>query len=403
MTRALSLTCLALIALGGSAWARPSIAVLGLEVVDPTGTPTKEDTVVAKQLTDGLRARAQVSNGPYALAPGSDKELIDEKLVNSCDSEAATCMASIAAQMGADMLLYGHLQKEKSGRAYEVTLKLLDVHRKVVEKSSNQLIPLSQANETSLKVWSKTLYANLTGQQSTGVLVVKVSNADRGTILINGDEKGNITNGVGQVSGLSEGTYKLAVESQGYRRYEQEVSVHAGETETVPVRLEKPDEGGNVIEPPPGGGIIETTTASGNPTWRKVFYASVAVGLGAGGWWVYSAKKVNDYQQLECENGYYQSVSNPPVTCTNVHAPTISESKLASRGDHWSTQTYVAGGVVAGAVVLGGLAFYEGFIAKHDGGPSEHASRGHRVRRERFVVTPVVSPQGGGVTMMLSW
>src|SRR5690348_13690582 len=182
MTRALSLTCLALIALGGSAWARPSIAVLGLEVVDPTGTPTKEDTVVAKQLTDGLRARAQVSNGPYALAPGSDKELIDEKLVNSCDSEAATCMASIAAQMGADMLLYGHLQKEKSGRAYEVTLKLLDVHRKVVEKSSNQLIPLSQANETSLKVWSKTLYANLTGQQSTGVLVVKVSNADRGTI-----------------------------------------------------------------------------------------------------------------------------------------------------------------------------------------------------------------------------
>ena len=48
MIRALSLTCLALVlvGLGGSAAfaGKPSIAVLGLEVVDQNGTPTAAET-----------------------------------------------------------------------------------------------------------------------------------------------------------------------------------------------------------------------------------------------------------------------------------------------------------------------------------------------------------------------
>jgi hypothetical protein len=106
MTRALSLAFLALLALCSSVWAKPTIAVLGLEVVDSSGTPTPADTQVAKELTEGLRSRAKLSSGPYAFAAGSDKELIDLKLLNNCDTEAATCMSAIGTSLSADFLMY---------------------------------------------------------------------------------------------------------------------------------------------------------------------------------------------------------------------------------------------------------------------------------------------------------
>src|SRR5262245_48389196 len=118
MIRALSLTCLALMALCSAALAKPTIAVLGLEVVD--ASPTAADTQVAKDLTDGLRARAHLTSGPYTLAPNAEKELIDLKLLTNCDTEEKACMAQIGQQLGAELLMYGNIKKD--GKAYQVTL-----------------------------------------------------------------------------------------------------------------------------------------------------------------------------------------------------------------------------------------------------------------------------------------
>src|SRR5713101_7026921 len=97
MTRALSLVSLVLLAGVAQAGNKPSIAVLGLEVTDVSGgAPTPVDTQVAKELTEGLRERAKAGTGQYTLQPGSEKELIDEKLLKNCDSEAMDCMSSIA-------------------------------------------------------------------------------------------------------------------------------------------------------------------------------------------------------------------------------------------------------------------------------------------------------------------
>ena len=63
--------------------AKDTIAVLGLEVIDAHGTPTVQDTQVAKDLTEGLRARAKAGTGPFQLAAGSDKELADLKLLDA--------------------------------------------------------------------------------------------------------------------------------------------------------------------------------------------------------------------------------------------------------------------------------------------------------------------------------
>src|SRR5262245_64323842 len=110
MTRVLSSACVGLLLafLGSKAWAggKPPIAILGLEVYDNGSGIDPETTKAAKELTAALRDRAKAGTGPYAPAPGGEKELIDEKLLNNCDSEAASCMAAIGAELGAEILMY---------------------------------------------------------------------------------------------------------------------------------------------------------------------------------------------------------------------------------------------------------------------------------------------------------
>src|SRR5207302_6127239 len=126
--RAISLVCLSLALLAGAAraaHAKPTIAILGLEVVDNGGGVDEKSTKVAKDLTEALRARAKVGTGPYTLAPGSDKDLLEMKLLSGCDNEATPCMASMGTELAADKLLYGKVEKEQTG--FQITLRLLDV------------------------------------------------------------------------------------------------------------------------------------------------------------------------------------------------------------------------------------------------------------------------------------
>jgi hypothetical protein len=408
MIRAISATCIALVLLlGGQAHAgKQLIAVLGLEVVDQQGgTPTPQDTQVAKALTEGLRGRAKLGSGPFQIAGNSDKELIDEKLLKNCDTEAPTCMAQIGADLGADVLMYGRI--EKQGKSYAVTMKLLDVHRKLVEKSSNDTIPPTQTSEAEINRWAVNIYKKLTGQNTGGQILVKVANADRGTILINGEEKGNITNGTGQVNGLEEGKYKVAIEAGGFRRWEESVTVKAGETTNVPVKLEKvPDQGGGtgpVIEPPGGGGGTPVGHGGGGGggtgMWKGVFLGSVAVGLAGGAWWINSFQKGQHYEQLACEANFYSNVKDAPVGCTDTfQRDNTYLNYVNGRMTAWQNQSYVGGVIVGVGAVVGAIAFYKGFVAT-SGSSSEHAANGHRVHRDRFVVTPIISPSGAGVRL----
>lgn len=415
MIRAFSASCLALVLLlAGHAYAgnKQLIAVLGLEVVDASGgTPTPADTNVAKTLTEGLRGRAKLGSGPFQIAGNSDKELIDEKLLKNCDSEAPTCMAKIGEDLGADVLMYGKI--EKQGKSYTVTMKLLDVHRKLVEKSSNDTIPPSQTSEAELNRWAVNIYKKLTGQNTSGQILVRVANAERGTILINGEEKGNITNGTGQVNGLEEGKYKVAVEAGGFRRWEESVTVKAGETTSVGAKLERvPDQGGGgtgpVIEPPGGGGGTPVVGGgggggSGTGLWKGVFFGSVAVVLAGGAWSLYSYNKMGDYACEEAGAGFYNTIKDASTSCTQViTGGDTYRQYLDKKGDHWATNANVGFAVMGVGGVIGAIAFYKGFIAK-GGSSTEHAVNGRRVHRDRFVVTPIISPNGGGAVLRLDW
>lgn len=399
MTRALSLTCTALLLVGlatNAAFAgKPSIAVLGLEVIDQNGTPTAADTQAAKELSDGLRARAKAGTGPYQLAPGSDKELIDQKLLNNCDNEAPACMSAIGTQLGAEILMYGRL--EKQGKSYQVTLKVLDVGRKSVLKSSSDMIPLGEANGASLQGWAKKMYGKLTGESSASTLVVKLANAERGTILIDGEPKGTITNGSGQVS-LSEGKYRVGVESEGFRRWEKDVSLSG--TQTVPVELERgsgSDFVGPGPDPGPGPGPGPGPEGGSNKTkWKAGLAVGGALVAGGTGWWIYNWRQLESVREDQCSHG----IEND---CTPTGS-SVGFDKDASdkKGDKHSLQTYVGAGIVGAGLVVAGISIWK--LSKSTSSNSEHAARGRRVKKDRtFVVTPVVAPTGGGATLRIDW
>ena len=132
------------------------IAILGLEVVGPVDL---ESVRVARELTDALRSRAAA--GPYAIAPNSNRELIDEKLMHRCDDERPACMAKIGRALSADHLLYGKIGRKSQGAAstgYEISLRLLDINSGHVRSWTN-FVPSSSG--ARLSEWGRAGYEHL--------------------------------------------------------------------------------------------------------------------------------------------------------------------------------------------------------------------------------------------------
>ncbi|MEO8841479.1 MAG: hypothetical protein ABI591_11730 [Kofleriaceae bacterium] len=400
--------------LASIAAAKPSIAVLGLEVLDKSGTPSNDDVQFAKNLTEGLRARAKIG-GPYTLAPTGDKELIDLKLLKGCDDEKPSCMSSIGGDLNADFLIYGSVTKRKGG--YDISVAFLDVHAGKRERT----IPTSVTVGTSgvaLQNSAKKIYNGLTGQSDSCTITIKTPGVDRGTILINGKEAGNITNGVGSVNGLSEGKYAIAIEANNFHRYTKgDVQCTGGETTNIQATLDKSDKAvpppdkfippDNGDQNPPGGteiGHTNTVSHHGN-TSKTVWTVIGSVGLASvvGGGIVFGIGYSNvssfDHKGTVLVNG----VADPTYDSSKCGKDTAIENanpdyKSACTG---KTETWIGGVMIgAGAVIaIGG--YLMAAHSSHEEDPAQVSGR--RKHHEPFAITPVVSPTGGGATFRVEW
>ena len=232
------LAALGLVLLGASASAiaKPAVAVLGVEVIDNgTGIDAKT-TELAKLLTDALRKRAELSSSPYDLAPNSEKDLLEMKLLSGCADEARACMANIGRELNADRLVYGKVERRDTG--YQVSLKLLNVETKAMERSTSDVVPFADNNPPAINnKWSRVLFNRLTGIPEQGNLVVE-ANVSQGSVYVDGEVATGLNNGRAQVTGLSEGAHTVAVEADGHERYETEVTVTAGQTTEIDARLQ---------------------------------------------------------------------------------------------------------------------------------------------------------------------
>jgi hypothetical protein len=400
MTRALHLPCVALLVctwLAGTASAgRPKIAVLGLEAapglsgaVDPTTTAT------ARELTKELRNRAHSGN-PFLPAPNSDKELTDEKLLMSCDSEKADCMAVIGAGLSADKLLFGRVEKKPEG--YRVSLKLLDVATKSLETANDDL-PAG----TPPAVIAKRLYAKLAGEvAAVGTLVIRATartgDVRSGKVFVDDEPKGELSGGKATVSGVAEGPRRVAIEAPGFRRYEETITLKGGEQ--LPVYA-------NLLEKAPITKATPTAPAeSPSSGWKYAFYAGTAATVLGGGLYAYAylgkVQPAGDVQQQGSSKiaiGFL-GVSNNCGDVANQRAAD-STGKIEAACKWYKAE--LLGGVAAGlGVVLAAVSAYEWYQAANHS-TTEHAGLNHPRRTPRLAITPIVTPELGGAQLSVTW
>jgi hypothetical protein len=362
--------------------ARPTVAILGLEVIDDGAGIEPRTTQFAKELTEELRKRPKAGTGPYSLAPGSDKDLLELKLLSGCESEGKDCMAAIGVDLATDRLLYGKVEKRANG--YQVSLKLLNVGTRAFERSISDIIPFGEATGASLTSWGKKLYTRLTGVSDQGTLVVK-ADVDRGTVYVDGQVKGTLAKGTARVAGLSEGSYQLAIEAEGRPRYEATVTVGPGGETVHEATLGPAGAGSGPGGTGPGGSIFTGSVSSDQRPgggYRALFWTSLVLTAGsATGVTVFGLKVIGPDEEakkdaitawqedtgmeLNLDNACQDARDRLSGGSQNVPSPMLLRGVRAAcdRGQRDALITNVFIGATAVSAVATVFFYYKGYVA----------------------------------------
>lgn len=395
------------LSLAGSARAetKPTVAVLGLEVLDDGSGDVDDATVAfAAELTAGLRKRAALGKGAYQLAPNSNKDLLEMKLLSGCSDDDLACMAGIGQGLNASRLLYGKVEKTADG--YQVSLNLLNVESRSMERRRTDLVPFDEGSGDDLEGWSRRLYNRITGVPDEGTIRIK-ANVAKGTVYIDDEPKTTLSSGSAKITGLPEGEYTIAVESEGYTRYAGTVTVTGGETTQVSVVLAR--EGGGGIGGGDGGGVDRPGGGYRAAFWTSVVLTGAGVaGMTVSGIQVRGAKadKQSEFENLHPQlvaankdlsayprkpNGDFEDVC---VIADDFKGEFESAGALAddcSRGRTNATLFNVFLGTSVVTAIAAGYFYYKGYM-----GPGADASAGSE---SAVRVRPAVGPNlvGAGI------
>lgn len=425
------LVALTLVLFGSAATAGPKqkIAVLGLEaVVGANGQIDPADTAFAKELTKELRSRANNSKN-YDLTKES-RELVDEKLMNNCGSEQATCMGPIGANMGADILLFGRVANAKGG-GYKVSLTLVDVKKRtVLQTDPNATITQVETKIPGLGNWVREHYKKLTGDGSDAQLIITAVGATGGRVLVDGVTKDTLRSGSATLS-LPDGRYRIGVEADGFKLWEQEGVTISSEKPTElkpdlvkskPIDIEKnPKE----IKDPE-----TTTTGTQEPfsvetavdnkkskTGWKVAAGIGAVGTAVGGALIiWSYTQMSSFKDATVSGAQWQpnGAAEPDLTHTKVNQDDCGAGKFVNGNASSLNGTFSDAcsakdrmkwlvPVTAGFAALGAGALIYVMVSKDTTEERPAGATGRRQKKKNFIVTPVVTPDGTGATLRFDW
>jgi hypothetical protein len=403
-----------------SAQSKTSVAVLGLEVIDNGTGVDPQSTELAKTLTQALREGTRQDVSPYRLAPNSDKELLEVKLLSGCANEARNCMAQIGRDLGADWLIYGKIEKRDTG--YQVTLKLLKVDTTAMERVTTEVIPFADNDEKSIRQkWGRSLYNRLTGIPDQGNLTIQ-ANVDQGRVFIDGQLATTLRRGRARIDGLVEGKHDVAIEARGHARYEASVEIRPGATENIDARLQ------NLAVDSPGGGEVGGEVDGGEErpggTARTLFWVAAGVTVVSttahtiSYLQVLSARDETDKAAADLkdiaddDDGWTPRLSGEPCTSgfpterpsgamQNAEADKLFAKIDAScdDGKSASMRTWIFGPLAIASGLATGYFFYRGYMASDSKSEERSAGRIRKSAQPTVQVSPTITPDyfGAGV------
>jgi hypothetical protein len=397
-----------------SAQSKPSVAVLGLEVIDDGTGIDPQSTDLAKLLTQALREGTRQDVSPYRLAPNSDKELLEVKLLSGCANEARNCMAQIGRDLSADWLIYGKIEKRDTG--YQVTLKLLKVDTSAMERVTTEVIPFADNDERAIRQnWGRSLYKRLTGIPEQGNLAIQ-ANVDQGRVFVDGQLATTLRKGRARIDGLVEGRHAVAIEAEGHARYESTVEIGPGETEQLDAKLQ------TVAVPTPGGGDDRVDEGEQRPggTERALFWVSAGVtvvstaALTISWRQVVSAQDKTDSAVAELEmlragEAWGEELEGNPCRAgfpdMAEGAPPRANTLLQALPDHCadgdsaSLRTWIFGPLAIASGLAAGYFYYRGYMDSDSETDELTSGKARTSDRPTVQLTPTITPDyfGAGV------
>lgn len=411
----------------GVANAKPKVAVLGLEVLDKANAKASIDA--ARQVTDGLRQGGKAA-GPFDVSD-AQREFLDEKIINGCESEARDCLTKITTNLGAVALVYGKVQLTDGKKNFQVTVWLLSVEKNSIKSTSSTIATSSSTAE--LQALGKKLYGDLVGvAPSQGSFAFKTK-AKSGTVFLNGEPRGQLEDGEYKSPALADGEYKVRVEADGFKKWEGSARVKGGQVAQLDVKLE-PEPPKDPVKPPPdpedddkgNRGVIKggdgdgdkdpykldsrenTISKSGSRKgWKIMAISGAVVAAGAGGWWVKEYLDIRRERGAIPENVDFDMFQFSP-NCTSEGAMAegaTSATAIAAFKESCSSarNTFRAGILVGVGGVAALVGAYMGYVRSGGDDESPPTANLKRPRKPRFAVTPIVSPDGAGASFRLDF
>ena len=379
---------------GSSALAqdKPTLAILGLEVVGSGTHLDKTSVELARDITDELRQTAR-SAGPHALADQGSRTLQEMKVLSGCESATTECMAAIGRNLGVDFLIYGTVETlDKDG--YRITIALLDVKDQTATSKTSKLSAKTAKSNKLLDRWSRKRYRELFGMPDIGDLAL-AANVEKGRVFIDGKPAGTLAGGASRIVDLPAGKRRLAVEAPGHRRLEKTVYVEAGETLELKIQLE-------AIALDSDAGDVERPKRPGQRGWRIAFWSATATGLIAGAAQIYADRRITDAEQgvsvavdeLSDEQrdmlGFFDACS----AIASRTDPAFDDLKRhCNDGERYDRISKVNFGIIVASSALFVLAGYMGYLR---GIPDQP-----RVRQVRL--EPLLGPDSAGAQLTVPW
>lgn len=383
-----------------SAQSKPSVAVLGLEVIDDGTGIDPQTTDLAKNLTEALRAHSKLDRSPYRLAPNSDKELLELKLLSGCANEAKECMARIGRDLSADWLIYGKIERRDTG--YQVTIKLLNVESMNMARVTTEVIPFADNTSAKISERGRFLFNRLTGTPEQGTLTIE-ANVDQGRVFVDGQLATTLRDGKARIDGLAEGKHPVAIESEGHGRYETTVEIKAGDTAKVDAELQATA----VTAPGAGGGGAGEERPGG--TSRTLFWVAAGVTAVSVAGFTVTALQVRDLEKDitaradagELPPGLESGHENPcdalPAMLATPELRTLDGE--CSDGKQKALITNVLIGVAVASGLAAGYFYYNGYMQADSSERAVAARKKKRATETTVKLTPTVTPDyfGAGV------
>jgi hypothetical protein len=373
--------------------------VLGLEAL--AGAPEN----VAAEITDALRQRVAAAKG-FQLLQG--KDLVEVKLVFACPDEAPVCMSAAGKSLGASKLIFGNVKMV--GDLYQVTIKMLDVNRAVVDSFTADTIPKKRADPSGLRAMAPGWMAKLTGKGG-GVIQVR-SNLAGAAVSLDGTHVGTTGSSPVVITDVAPGQHEVSVEKSGYTTTKQEFMLAAGQSlplnltvSPVSVEVPRPSE----TQPAPaieesGSDLRESHTLSRAGFWVAV--AGTVAAAATAGWFGYDILQINKqldpYRRIPCNtapSGYCDGTGKPvdpsALTLSQADLQTVHDKTDQGNKDHVLQWVFV--GLGATFALAGGVLLYKGYLASEgsqqtaSNHPSNHGLN-HGLR-----IFPTASASAGGI------